>query len=573
MKRGYNFRINDPQPSKERIETHKDFDALLERYQASQKAPKSIRRQLYTGMSIAAALGGIILLVNLPFARSYEEKSQAYFASQPFIAPPLGDTVQKAFSQFAVDAGQGATLSGHNGTQLRVPSEAFQDEAGNAVTGNVNIRFRELHDVVDFFLAGIPMSYDSAGTEYQLESAGMMEIYAEQNGKRLLIRPGRAIEVELVSEISVANMEEMNDYSIYRLDTAQRNWVYEDVDQMIIVETYFPDLPQDHALCSVQESFQLELASLESAERLALSYLEQELAIPDLPLRPQRHNGTDFVFDFDLSALLQNPQSHSMSPEQLDLLREGTLWQLHPAETVDRSELARQWDDVQLKPINNRDFELSLFKGTRQLSVVVNPVLSGARYEQALAEYQAEMARHDQLTAKRKELLEIGRDSILAHFAEEREQLHGSYDEAWAAAQTDHPPIRHRVINRFLATHLGVWNCDRPAKHEVAEVKTRFEDESGLALRNRVGYLVDKNRNTITRFYTSRLAKLPIVPVAGQMIWMLTDDQQLAVWKPEPDMNLPAGQGNRRTLVMDVLDRPIRSETDIREALFTYSSM
>lgn len=566
MSRRYDFRTNAPQPSREDIEKHKDFDALLERYQASQKPPYPLRRIVYRALSVAAALAGLLLIINLPFARSYEARSEAYFVSQPYVAPPFGETIQKEFSQVAVDADQGATLAGKNGTQIRVPSGAFQDEAGNAVSGNVDIRFRELHDVVDFFLAGIPMAYDSAGTEYQLESSGMMEIYAEQNGKRLSIRPGRPIEVELVSEISVANMEEVNDYGVYRLDTTQRNWVYEDVNQMIIVETYFPDLPGDHALCSVQESFQMELASLESAERLALSDLEQELSVPDPPLRPQRHNGTDFVFDFDLSALLQNPQSHSLSAEQLTLLREGTLWQLHPAETIDRSELRRQWDDIKLSPINNRDFQLTLFKGNRELSVIVNPVLSGADYDKALADYQAATARHDQLVARRKELLESRRDSILAHFAVERELLHESYDAAWASAQIDHPPIRHRVINRFLATSLGVWNCDRTARHEVAQVKARFEDESGTALRNRVGYLVDKDRNTITRFFTGRIAKLPIDPEAGQTIWMLTDDRQLAVWRPDPEL---AVDSPSQTIVMDVVDRPLQSETDVREALYS----
>ena len=565
MRRRYDFRINPARPSREGIEKHKDFDALLQQYRASKKPPVPLRRLLYAGMSVAAALAGIVLIVNLPFARSYENRAEAYFASQPYVAPPFGQTVQKEFTEVALDAAEGGTLTGKNGTFLRVPSQAFQDESGNAIAGNVNIRFREMHDVVDFFLAGIPMAYDSAGATYQLESSGMMEIYAEQNGKRLQIRPGRAIEVELVSEISVQNMDEVNSYNVYSLDTARRNWVYEDVDRMIIVETYFPELPQDHALCAVQETFQMELASLESEERLALSDLEQELAVPDPPLRPQRHNGTDFVFDFDLSALLQHPENHSLSAGQHDLLKEGTLWQLHPAETVNRSELARQWDDVRIRPVNNRDFQLTLIKGSQQLSVLVNPVLSGADYDRALAEYEAGMAKHNQLAGRRKELLETRRDSILAHFAAEREALHASYDEAWAIAQTEPPPVRHRVINRFLATHLGVWNCDRPRQHELAQIKARFEDETGTALRNRVGYLVDKNRNTITRFFTGRTARLPHIPKDGQMIWMLTDDQQLAIWKPESSTDLLSGQA----IVMDIVDQSIDSETDVRAALYS----
>ena len=571
MRRHYDFRINTPSPSSEDIEKHKNFDALLDQYgqgAAPKRASSTVRRLVTASMSLAAGLAGWFLISQIPTDAKFERQAHAYFASQPYIAPPFDQPVQKEFAQFSVDAGQGATCNGNNGTRLHIPSEAFQDEAGNAVSGNVDIKFREMHDFVDFFLSGVPMDYDSSGTPYQMESAGMVEIYAEQNGKRLLIRPGRAIEVELVSEISVSDDEDINDYHIYRLDTLQRNWVYEDANDMIIVETYFPELPAEHELCSVQESFQLELTALESDERLALSDLERELAIPDPPLRPQRHNGTDFVFDFDLSALLQAPESHSLSPEQLDLLREGTLWQLHPAETVDRSQLAQQWDDLELHPINNRDFQLTLIKGDQQLSVVVNPVLSGADYDKALAEYDTEWARYEQLASKHTELLRIRQDSIRDHFAAERKQLHTNYEAAWASARIDHPPIRHKVINRFKATHLGIWNCDRPIEPEVADVRARFRDESGTALRNRVGYLVDVNKNTITRFYTGRMAKLPINPEADQLIWMLTDDRQLAVCRPASAKQIqPARFG--QTVVMDVIDRPLQNEMDVREALYS----
>jgi hypothetical protein len=568
MRKRYEFRINPPSPARKDIEKYKDFDGLLERYQKENKG-QTLRRLLWTASSLAAALAGWFLLTGLPLFSTYEEQAAAYFVNQPYIAPPFPQTLEKDFSRFSINASQGGILTGSNGTRLHVPSEAFQDESGNAIQGEVAIRYREMHDFVDFFLAGVPMSYDSAGTTYQLESAGMMEIYAEQNGKRLQMRPGRAIEVELVSEVSVTRTEELNEYNIYRLDTTQRNWVFEDTGRIIIVETFFPELDEDHPLCTVQESFQIELAALESAERLALSDLERELALPPAPLRPQRHNGTDFVFDFDLSALLQDPQAHSLSDEQLGLLRDGTLWQLHPNETIDRTRLARQWEDVQLQPINNRDFRLTLLKGGEQLSVVVNPVLSGDDYEQALTQYEINRANYDQLATRRQELMRFRQDSIRAHFAEERNQLDTRYDEAWASAESKYPPIRHKVINRFKATELGIWNCDRPLTPEMAEVKARFRDEEGRALRNRIGYLVDNSRNTITRFYTGRIAKLPIDPESDQLIWMLTDEQKLAVCRPDATRQFYADADNSPTLVMDVIDRPMRSEADVREALYS----
>lgn len=570
MRRRYEFKLNTPKPSQQDIEKHKNFDALLERYR---QAPAPSRRFLtprrlsLAGLALAAGLTGWFLLTGLPLFQSYEEQATAYFASQPLIDPPLPQYIQKEFVERSLDANAGGTLESQTGTRIHVPSDVFQDESGNAVSGEVQIRYREMHDVVDFFLAGIPMSYDSAGVEYQLESAGMMEIYAQQNGKRLQIRPGRSIEVELVSEVTLESTADLAEFHTYRLDTLERNWVYEDVSQMMILETYFPDLPEDHPLCTVQESFQMELAALESAERLALAELEEELALPAAPLRPQRHNGTDFVFDFDLSALLRNPQAHSLHPEQLQLLREETLWQLHPTENIDRSSLAQQWDDVQIAPINNRDFRLTLIKGNQQVSVVVNPVLSGSDYDRALAQYQTAMEAYDRDVQNRKNLLGMRRDSIHQYYAIVREQLDAKYDARWAEANTVHPPIRHKVISRFLATRLGIWNCDRPVEAKLAEVEARFEDENGTALRNRVGYLVDNTRNTITRFYTGRMAKLPIDPETGQQIWMVTGDRQLAVYRPV-SANRDTTEDDQ-TIVMDIVDKPLRNEWDVREALYS----
>jgi hypothetical protein len=567
MSNRYNFRINTPEPSSEDVGKRKNFDALLHRYREGKKGADIIRLRRSLMVAAASVAAGILTwfaLETLPLPGSYEQRAAAHFAALPFIDPPLGVEMQPEFARFAIDAAQGGAHEGKNGARLNVPAEVFQDETGNTVEGRVDIHYREMHDAVELFLSGIPMHYDSAGVEYQMESAGMLEIYAEQNGKRLLIRPGRAIEVELVSEISAPNMEEAIIFDVYRLDTTLRNWVYEDVNRMVIMETYFPELPEDHPLCQVQESFQMELAILESAERLALSDLEQELAIPAPPLRPQQHNGDDFVFDFDLSSLLQSPERHNLSPEQLALLQEGTLWQLHPTEAEKRNQLARQWDNIQLQPINNRDFRLTLFSGAEQLSVMVNPVLSGPNFDKALAEYHAAMARYEELVAATQTIRQQRRDSILERFAAERNILHAQYDDAWAAAQTEHPPIRHKVLNRFSVNRLGVWTCNRPLKAASNQVLASFEDETGASLHNRTGYIVDRNRNTVTRFYAGRTAKIPVDPHGSQSVWMLAGRQKLAVARAAALKELDPDAG-RHDIVMELVDL----SANARDALYS----
>ena len=84
--------------------------------------------------------------------------------------------------------------------------------------GEVELRYREFHDAVDFFVSGIPMTYDSAGVKYQFESAGMMEMLAYQNGRQINMAKGKSINVEMASNYKGT------EYNLYKLDTLHNNW-------------------------------------------------------------------------------------------------------------------------------------------------------------------------------------------------------------------------------------------------------------------------------------------------------------------------------------------------------------
>src|SRR5690606_38382784 len=100
----------------------------------------------------------------------------------------------------------------------------LMDKNGVIVSGKVDITYREFSDPVDFFLSGIPMNYDSGGTNYNFESAAMCEIYASQNGEPLFVNPLKKPEINLTT-----NNKDI-EQNLYYLDTVSKQRIYKGKD-------------------------------------------------------------------------------------------------------------------------------------------------------------------------------------------------------------------------------------------------------------------------------------------------------------------------------------------------------
>lgn len=98
-----------------------------------------------------------------------------------------------------VSATKGDTIFFENGTRIIIPENAFIDSLGNPIKGNVEISFQEYHTEAEVILSGIPMQYDSAGSEYTLETDGMFKINGSQNGSKVKIYPNKSLKVKTKS--------------------------------------------------------------------------------------------------------------------------------------------------------------------------------------------------------------------------------------------------------------------------------------------------------------------------------------------------------------------------------------
>src|SRR5580698_4924840 len=72
-----------------------------------------------------------------------------------FIKPPLAG-VDVPFKEYKVDAEKGDTIFYKTGSIILFPPNAFVDENGNLIKGEVQIKYREFTNPIDLYLSGIP---------------------------------------------------------------------------------------------------------------------------------------------------------------------------------------------------------------------------------------------------------------------------------------------------------------------------------------------------------------------------------------------------------------------------------
>jgi hypothetical protein len=191
-----------------------DFDRFLSEYKS---VPVYKSKKFYGTILVAAVL--IVVTWFLWREEVETPSSNKPSADKKFIHPPIED-VNIADSIFVLNGSIDTVLNYSNSTNLHVPSFAFLDQKGNVIKGEVSLHFRELHDVADFFVSGIPMSYDSAGAQLYLDCAGMFEIDAFRNGEMLYLNPEQPIKVQMSS------VRKENSCNIYYLDTLVKKWKY-----------------------------------------------------------------------------------------------------------------------------------------------------------------------------------------------------------------------------------------------------------------------------------------------------------------------------------------------------------
>jgi hypothetical protein len=145
--------------------------------------------------------------------------------SKSAIKPPMSK-INVPYETFTYDAALGDTLFTKNGSIIIFPKNAVMNNKGEIVTGKIEVRSREFNDPLDYYMAGIPMTYDSAGTKYTFVSSGMIDIKAYKNNELLYVNPNAKPQLNLVSTNNEKNT------NLYLLDTVTGQWINKGKDEV-----------------------------------------------------------------------------------------------------------------------------------------------------------------------------------------------------------------------------------------------------------------------------------------------------------------------------------------------------
>jgi hypothetical protein len=195
---------------------------------ASKERSKPLKKIVY--WSIAASL---IILVGLStyfyfFTAKTNEKTFAFNT----VTPPFKNADIK-FNEYQVETDKGAVLYYPSGTIITIPKDAFVDSEGKPVKGNVSVKYREMQTPEDLFISGIPMTYDSAGTLLNMQTAGVCEFEAFKGDTAININSGNSINIDFSSPV------ENSGYSLLLFDSVLKNWIkIEDSTSVVNLDDY-----------------------------------------------------------------------------------------------------------------------------------------------------------------------------------------------------------------------------------------------------------------------------------------------------------------------------------------------
>ena len=295
-------------------------------------------------------------------AEKTPEATTVTTSTTPFINPPI-KSADVPYEEYEVDAAKGDTLIYPTGSIILFPPNAFVDDTGKPVTGKVQVKYREFKDPIDFFLAGIPMNYDSAGVAYQFESSGMLDIRAFKDGKPVFVNKDSKPEINLVSK------NKSNNHSLYFLDTVQGKWINKGGMQII-------------------ERRNTKAAAKNKTTSVAIA---QE-ALPE-PVKPLKADNKSPVLKIEV-----DPSSFKEFAVYKNL-----KFQVDESKTpFNKKDSEEEWNNLELLKGSQPGTYMAKFSNAaKSVTYAVKPVFTGSDYDNALKAFEQEYAVYKKQTEVR----------------------------------------------------------------------------------------------------------------------------------------------------------------------------
>ncbi|MCB0430790.1 MAG: hypothetical protein H6585_09270 [Flavobacteriales bacterium] len=562
-----NVNIGRKVPSPDQIERFKDFGKLksdVDRYTRESRgtggfgASSMARKLIYMASAAALVFGGFAgykyvwntgaevtlqpmvedMTTGPVDVADVIEQSNAFEQLNAWRAPFASQNIDVDFTEYIVDAAEGAELEYGSGTRIQIPPHAFLNQIGRPLKGKVKVKYRELNGSMDILLAGVPMGYDTAGTYHNLQSAGMLEIRAFKGNDELLLNPDNPI------RIHIASTDQASSFNLYSFDEQAQNWKYRGKDEVAVFEV-------DEKGHSTERKKRREAAK---AEKKDIAMADDKPEVKRFGIR----NITNYIPALritDRSAYKRQGSLNFTFSDIVDIQPEmkvfdQMVWHYERGIQTDDTRffeelltnsfkggnyIYRFWDHVKVTYNPPRDYLSMIFlQRENNKRVVVNllPSFAGRFRGKTCSDLYI-----DYLNMQ---------DSI-------------------AEAQLEILRGRHKRVNNsmyiqrsFSIGEFGLWSCEKVFRYktpQVVDVNLYNEDKEPLAYRDL--YCIYKEPNAVVRF--GKAKRLSLDRSAGMAILAIIDDETVAYVRPDQIRALPNGAKE--------VDLTMKTSDDVRGTL------
>lgn len=507
------------------------------------------------------------------------EEHNDYSEDTPCVAPPIKEQ-DVTSSVYTINAEQGGTIIHTSGTEINISQNTFVNKNGAEISGEIEIRYREFQNQLDILFSGIPMNYDSAGLQYNFESAGMMEIKGFQNGEAVFIVPEKPIEVKMRS------YNDSPKFNLYHLDEAQKRWMYKGKDKISTLQA------EDQLATSISTSEIENLSQMKKNEIISLQHDKTELieivqnAKNDViqykkskPVRPTKTNESNFNFDIAV-----NPTDF---PE-LSIYKD-VLFEVEPSDKNFTSEVYNiKWSDAQISEvIKGKKYHLTLTKGTDIRVFEVYPAFNEKNYPKAMLVFdkkfksynielnkrlKKEQEKKVELQKKINEIEEVKKEQtrlLNQYLIETRDGGNENFSTTENLIEKQQQvSTRTRISRTFEVLTFGIWNadCTIPAKPKGQTIKAFFVDAFGLPLLIKKVQLLIKSKNTVYNYSSVQFEKFKWNPKETNTIVAITHNGKIGIVPSEYIKNIPTSD-KEHTFVLELIDGKTISKQQLRKKI------
>ena len=458
------------------------------------------------------------------------------------VHPPLPSLDIKP-QEFVVDAGSGLAFTSRHKSVVTIPTHAFLDKNGNKVTGKVDVKYREFYNYMDIFRSGIPMIFQSAGKEQQLESAGMFELTASKDNVPVYVNPENQISVMM------ASMNNNPDYNIYYFDKSTNQWVNKGPSISRVSQS-----ESDAFTFTAEDSIEKKFYYNKPEYTIKVSGRWEPWKIKkslfSTKYTPERFN-FHFVFAKnsipelnDLRTIVwrySGPDSKELFHKVFNTRNGQGVWK-------NASLVHQEEDDTWLITLANDTFTTGF-----KIIPVLNSEKSIIKFQQTMSTYLND--QEARINRQKDEFAKFQSDTI-AYFASNarftKRTIVNSYN----------------IVRQFQLDGFGVWNCDRQIDIPNAiTLNISFKDENNQLVYPQMVYLVDKSLNTVFSYDNMRMKSFRFNPDAENLMWALFPGDVIAVVRPDEFKQKSKSVVSRCVFKVNLNKSAVITEKELKEQL------